>query len=367
MRSLLRSVVLVICLALIGLAPVRAEDEKIVNVYNWTDYIAPDTVEKFQKETGIKVVYDNYDGNEMLETKLLAGRSGYDVVYPSAFPFLRNQVKAETLQPLRRDAMPNAAKVDPQVLTLIAQADPGNQHAMPYMGVTDGIGYNVEAIKRRMPDAPVDSFAMIFDPAIVQRFADCGVAMIDAPTEVIPMALAYLKLDPHSTAPGDLAKAEALLKKVRPSIRYFHSSRYINDLANGDICLALGWSGDILQAKTRGAAAAKPVEVAYAIPREGTLVNFDTMAVPKDAPHPDNAMRWIDFNLRPDIAAANSNFISYANAVPAARPLLTEAIAKDPGIYPPDDVKARLFVVTNSDVAVLRRQTRAWTRILTGQ
>ncbi|TIT59819.1 MAG: extracellular solute-binding protein, partial [Mesorhizobium sp.] len=255
----------------------------------------------------------------------------------------------------------------PQALSLIAGADPQNLHAVPYMAVTDGVGYNVAAIKQRMPDAPTDSFAMVFDVDVVKKFSDCGVAMIDAPAEIIPMAMNYLHIDPRSTSPDDLAKVEELMGKVRPYIRYFHSSKYINDLANGDICVVLGWSGDILQAKTRAAESAKKLEIAYSIPREGTLINFDTMAVPKDAPHPENGQAWIDFNLRPDIAAANSSYVSYANAIPESLPLMDQAVAKDPGVFPPDDVKAKLFVVENNDAKLLRLQNRMWTRVVTGQ
>ncbi|WP_315927222.1 polyamine ABC transporter substrate-binding protein [Mesorhizobium sp. SP-1A] len=354
-----------VCGVFTGVA--RADEEKVVNVYNWSDYIAPDTAAKFEKETGIKVTYDVYDGNEVLETKLLTGGSGYDVVYPSAFPFLKNQVAAGAFQPLDKAKLTNLSKVDPQALKLISTADPDNTFAVPYMSVTDGVGYNVEAVKQRMPDAPVDSFDMVFNPEVVNKFADCGVAMIDAPAEIIPMAMNYLHLDPHSTNPDDINKVEELMAKVRPYIRYFHSSKYINDLANGDICVVLGWSGDILQAKTRAAESAKKLEIAYSIPKEGTLINFDTMAIPKDAPHPENGLAWINFNMRPDIAAANSSYVSYANPIPESLPLMDQAVAKDPGVFPPDDVKAKLFVVHTADAKLLRLQNRLWTRVVTGQ
>ncbi|MER8843889.1 MULTISPECIES: polyamine ABC transporter substrate-binding protein [Mesorhizobium] len=367
MRALLFPIVTAALACVICFGVARADDEKVVNVYNWSDYIAPDTAEKFEKETGIKVRYDVYDGNEVLETKLLTGGSGYDVVYPSAFPFLKNQVKAGAFLRLDRSKLSNHSKIDPQALSLIAGADPQNLYAVPYMAVTDGIGYNVAAVKQRMPDAPTGSFAMVFDVDVVKKFSDCGVAMIDAPAEIIPMAMNYLHIDPRSSSPDDLAKVEELMGKVRPYIRYFHSSKYINDLANGDICVVLGWSGDILQAKTRAAESAKKLEIAYSIPREGTLINFDTMAVPKDAPHPENAQAWIDFNLRPDIAAANSSYVSYANAIPESLPLMDQAVAKDPGVFPSDDVKAKLFVVENNDAKLLRLQNRMWTRVVTGQ
>lgn len=367
MRALIFSALLAGLACGISASAASADEEKVVNVYNWSDYIAPDTAEKFEKETGIRVRYDVYDGNEVLETKLLTGGSGYDVVYPSAYPFLKNQVKAGAFLELDRSKIANHSKIDPQALSLIAGADPRNLHAVPYMAVTDGIGYNVAAVKQRLPDAPTDSFAMVFDADVVKKLSDCGVAMIDAPAEVITMALNYLHIDPRSTSPDDLAKVEELMGKVRPYIRYFHSSKYINDLANGDICVVLGWSGDILQARTRATESAKKLEIAYSIPREGTLINFDTMAVPKDAPHPQNAQAWINFNLRPDIAAANSSYVSYANAIPDSVPLMDKAISSDPGVYPPDEVKAKLFVVDNNDPKLLRSQNRMWTRVVTGQ
>jgi putrescine transport system substrate-binding protein len=367
MRSRIFSTLLATFVSGVSIAAAWADEEQIVNVYNWSDYIAPDTAEKFEKETGIKVRYDVYDANEVLETKLLTGGSGYDVVYPSAYPFLKNQISAGVFRQLDKERLANYSKIDPRALSQIGGADPRNMHAVPYMAVTDGIGYNVAAVKKRMPDAPTDSFAMVFDVEVVKKFSDCGVPVLDAPAEVIPMAMNYLGIDPRSTSLDDLAKAEELLNDVRPYIRYFHSSKYINDLASGDICVVLGWSGDILQAKTRAAEAARKLEIAYSIPKEGTLINFDTMAVPKDAPHPENGMAWINFNLRPDIAAANSSYVSYANPVPESLPLMDQAVAKDPGVFPPDNIKAKLFVVDNNDPKLLRFQNRLWTRVVTGQ
>ena len=367
MRSEIVSTVLALLISGVSAAGAWADEEKVVNIYNWSDYIAPDTAEKFEKETGIKVRYDVYDANEILETKLLTGGSGYDVAYPSAYPFLKNQIKAGAFRELDKASLANYGKIDPQALSLISGADPQNLHAVPYMSVTDGIGYNVNAVRALMPDAPVDSFAMVFDPDVVKKLSTCGVAMINAPAEVIPMAMNYLGIDPKSTDPANLAKAEDLLTKVQPNIRYFHSSKYINDLANGDICVVLGWSGDILQAKMRAAQAVKKQEIAYSIPKEGTLINFDTMAIPKDAPHPENGLAWIDFNMRPEIAAANSSYVSYANPIPESLPLMDQAVAKDPGVFPPDNVKAKLFVVQNSDPKLMRLQNRIWTRVVTGQ
>lgn len=338
-----------------------------VNVYNWSDYIAEDQLKDFAKATGIKVNYTTYDSNEILDAKLKTGKSGYDVVVPTASPFFVRQLQANLFTPLDRSKLKNWGNLDPEIMAALAKYDPGNAHAIPWMWGTTGLGYNVAEIKKRMPDAPVDSLDMVFNPDVVKNFADCGVTMLDAPAEIIPIAMNYLKIDPKSTDPDDLAKVEALLTKVRPYIRYFHSSKYINDLANGDICVTLGWSGDILQARTRAAAAANKREIAYSIPREGTLINFDTMAIPKDAPHPQNGHAWIDFNMRPDIAAANSSYISFANPIPESLPLVDPLVAKDPGVFPPAEVKAKLFALSPADAKQLRLQNRLWTRVVTGQ
>jgi putrescine transport system substrate-binding protein len=245
--------------------------------------------------------------------------------------------------------------------------DPGNQHAVPWMWGTTGIGYNAELVRKIMPDAPVNSLRVLFDPAIVSRFASCGVVILDSPTDVIPAALAYLGLEPDSKRPEDLDKAVGILAKIRPHVRKWHSSEYINDLANGDACLTFGYSGDIKQAAKRAEEAGRGVTVEYAIPREGALVWVDTWAIPADAPNVANAHRFLDFVLRSDIAAQNTNFIGYANAVPSSRAMIDPAIRDDATIYPPDEIRKRLYTITPADRAYERQRTRAWTRVTTGR
>ncbi len=346
-------------------APAGPED-KVLNVYNWSDYIEPSVIPDFQKETGIQVRYDVFDSNEVLETKLLTGHTNYDVVVPSG-PFLERQIQAGVYRKLDKSLLPNLRNLDPALEQSAAVYDPGNQYAVDYMWITSGPGYNVAKIKERMPDAPVDSWRMFYDPAVVAKFKDCGVSMLDAPTEVIGTVLLYLGKDPNSQSPEDLEAAAKVLLSIRPYIRYVHSSRYIDDLANGEICLALGWSGDIKQAHDRAKEAGKGVDLAYSIPREGAIKNLDMLAIPADAPHPRNAHRFIDYLMRPDVAAKNSNFLKYANGDSPSDPQLDPAVKADPGIYPPPDVQARLVPERAKSPEFTRLVTRAWTRFKTGQ
>ncbi len=341
-------------------------EDKTLNVYNWTDYIDKAVLDDFQKETGIKVNYDVFDSNEVLETKLLAGNTGYDIVVPSA-SFLERQIKAGVFQPLDRSKLPNLKNLDADITARIAQHDPGNAHAVNYLWGTSGVGFNVAKIKQRMPDAPLDSFAMFYDPKIVSRFKDCGVTILDAPSEVVGTALMYLGKNANSEDPADLAAAEKLLVAIRPYIKYVQSSKYIEDLANGEICLALGWSGDVLQARNRAAEAGKGIEIKYLIPREGAIMFFDMLAIPKGAKHPLNAHLFIDFLLRPEIAARNSNFVNYANSNSASWPLISEAIRGDRGVFPSDDVKAKLVPDLAESPQFTRLLTRSWTRFKTGK
>lgn len=343
-----------------------AQEEPVLNVYNWSDYIAEDTIANFEKETGIKVNYDVYDSNEILEAKLLAGHSGYDVVVPSA-SFLERQAKAGLFLKLDKSKLPNWKNLDPTILKQVAVNDPGNEHGIVYMWGTTGIGYNEDEIKKRMPDAPTDSWSLIFDPEIVSKFADCGVSLLDAPEEVIPAALTYLGLDPLSENLDDLKKAEALVESVRPYIRYFNSSQYISDLANGDTCIAQGYSGDVLQARDRADEADQGVKVAYSIPKEGAVEWFDMMAIPADAPHPENAYKFLNYIMEPKVAADISNYVWYANANKASYDMVDDEVKNDPGIYPPADVMKKLFATRAHTPQYTRALTRAWTRIKTGQ
>ena len=353
--------------SLLAFAVTPAFSQGQVNVYNWSDYIAEDQLKALEKDTGIKVNYTTYDSNEILEAKLRAGRSGYDVVVPTASPFFVRQLAAGLYKPLDKARLRNLRNLDPEIMAALAKYDPGNAHAIPWMWGTTGIGYNVDAIKKRMADAPVDSLRMIFDPAVVSKFADCGVMVLDSATDVFPAALKYLGLDPDSKKPEDLAKAADVVKAVRPYIRKFHSSEYINALAGGDICLAFGYSGDIFQARDRGAKAKDKQTIAYAIPREGSLLWIDVAAIPKDAPNPDNALRFLDFMLEPQVAAASSELTGYANANLPATALLPKDISGNPLIYPPANVRGTFYTITAGNAEQTRERTRLWTTVKTGR
>jgi putrescine transport system substrate-binding protein len=343
-----------------------AAEDKVLNVYNWSDYIEASVIEGFTKETGIKVQYDVFDSNEMLETKLLAGNTGYDIVVPSA-SFLYRQLQAGVHQKLDKSQLPNLGNVDPDIAKRLEAFDPGNDYSVNYMWGTSGVGYNVKKIAERMKDAPVDSFAMFYDPKIAARFADCGISILDAPSEVIGTVLIYLGKDANSEKPEDLAAAEAVLKAVRPYIKNFHSSAYIEQLANGEICLALGWSGDVLQSKTRAEEVKNGVEIDYRIPKEGAVMFFDQMAIPKDAKHPKNAHLFINYLLRPEIAARNSNYIVFANANKAATPMVDAEVTGNPNVYPPADLMAKLVPDMPESAEFSRLLNRSWTTVKTGK
>ena len=353
--------------SLLAFAVTPAFGQGQVNVYNWSDYIAEDQLKAFEKNSGIKVNYTTYDSNEILEAKLRAGRSGYDVVVPTASPFFVRQLAAGLYKPLDKARLKNLKNLDPEIMGALAKYDPGNTHGIPWMWGTTGIGYNVAAIKKRLADAPVDSLRMIFDPAVVSKFADCGVMVLDSATDVFPAALKYLGLDPDSKKPEDLAKAADVVKAVRPYIRKLHSSEYINALAGGDICLAFGYSGDIFQARDRAAKAKDKQDIAYAIPREGSLLWIDVAAIPKDAPNPDSALRFLDFMLEPKVAAASSELTGYANANTPATALLPKDISGNPLIYPPADVRAKFYTITAGSAEQTRERTRLWTTVKTGR
>jgi putrescine transport system substrate-binding protein len=342
-----------------------SNEEKVVNVYNWSDYIDPKTLEAFTKETGIKVNYDVFDTNEVLQTKLLAGNTGYDVVVPSA-SFLELQIKAGVFRKLDKSKLPNWKNLDPNILQRVALHDPGNQYAVNHMWGTDAIGYNVKKVLAIDPKAPLDSWNLIFDPKEAAKFKDCGISVLDAPDEVVGVVLAYLGKDPNSEKPEDLKAAEDLLMKIRPYIRMIHSSQYIDSLANGDICISLGWSGDILMAKSRAQEAGQGVDIALSVPKEGTIIWFDMYAVPADAPHPDNAHAFINYMMRPEVAAANSNFVHYANGNAASVALLDPAVHNDPSVYPPKDVMDKLFPNLARSPEFTRQLNRTWTRFTTG-
>jgi len=356
-------------LALAGIALAACGDkseEKVVNVYNWSDYIDEEILSEFEAETGIKVVYDVFDSNDVLETKLLAGGSGYDVVVPSG-TFLGRQIHAGVFQELDRAKLTNWGNLWDLVLDRTSKWDPGNKYAVNYMWGTTGIGYNVNMINERMADAPVTSWDMIFNPEIAAKFADCGIYMLDAGDEMIPAALKYIGEDPDSKDVNVIAKAEAVLMAARPFIRKFHSSEYIDALANGDICIAVGWSGDVLQARDRAAEAKNGVEINYVAPVEGALMWFDMMAIPADATHPGNAHTFINYIMRPEVMAKASNYVYYANGNKASEAFLAEDVIGDPAIYPTPEALKTLYITTPYDTDSQRAVTRLWTRVKSGQ
>jgi putrescine transport system substrate-binding protein len=344
---------------------VLAQEEKVLNVYNWSDYIAEDTIPKFEAETGIKVNYDVFDSNELVEAKLLAGSSGYDVVVPSGF-FLERQVAAGLFLPLDKAKLPNLANMDPDVMAATAAHDPDNKFAVDYMWGTTAIGYNTGKVKERLGDQAVDTWDVVFKPELVSKLADCGVTLLDAPAEIMASALNYLGLDPNSESPEDLKKAEDLMMSIRPHVRYFNSSQYIDDLGNGEVCLSVGYSGDVFIAQAAAAEANAGVEVAYVIPKEGALKWFDLFAIPADAPHPENAHKFIDFMLRPDIAAANTNYVYYASGNKAALELIDDEVKNDPAIYPTPEVSAKLFNLKAHTPDYDELLTETWQRIKAG-
>lgn len=342
-------------------------EEKRLHIYNWSDYIAPDTIANFAKETGIAVTYDVYDGNEVLEAKLLAGHSGYDIVVPSASPFMARQIAAGAYLPLDKSKLPNLRNLDPRMLALAATADPGNAYGVPYLWSVTGLGYNTAMLDRALGDrVPRDSLALVFDPAIAAKLGRGGIEILDTPQEVMPAALTYLGIDRKSRDLADLERAAALLERVRPYIRRFHSSQYINDLAAGDICLAFGYSGDVIQARNRAREAGSPVEIAFRVPREGAQMAIDMLGIPRDAPHPDNAHHFIDYILRPDVIARITDAVSYPNPNLAATALIAPEIRDDPGIYPPPLVMQRLYLDEPAPRAYERARTRVWNRVKSG-
>ena len=357
---------LLFAVAALAFATSASAEDKVVNVYNWSDYIAKDTLANFTKETGIKVTYDVYDSMETLEAKVYAGSSGYDVVVPTN-PNLQRMIQAGVLQPLDKSKLPNDKSQWKFISDRLAAYDPGNKYAEDDMWGTTGFGYNIDKIKKIMPDAPVDSWAMVFDPKIVSKFKSCGVYFLDSPDDVIPSMLAYLGLDPNSKNPDDLNKAADALKKVAPYVQKFPSSEYIDALANGDICLAIGYSGDVFQARDRADQAKNGVHIDYTIPKEGSLMWFDSMAILKDAPHPENALAFINYMMNPKVAAANTDYVSYPNGSLDAQKYVSKDVLSDPKIYPPQAIMDKTFTTTPFGQSIQRVVTRLWTSIKTGQ
>jgi putrescine transport system substrate-binding protein len=353
-------------LTLLWTASARAQGQ-IVNVYNWSDYIEPSLLEDFSKETGIKVRYDTFDSNDTLETKLLAGKSGYDVVVPTGF-FLQRQIKAGIFQKLDKSKLPNLVNLWPEIAQRLSVYDPGNQYAVNYMWGTTGLGYNVKKVREILgTDARIDSWDIVFKPENLAKLKSCGVYLLDSADDILPAALQYLGFDPNSRDQAELQKAADLVAKVRPAVRKFHSSEYLNALASGEICFAVGFSGDVKQAQKRAAEAKNGVEVVYAIPKEGAQLWFDNLAIPKDAKHVAEAHAFINYLQKPEVAAKNSDLISYANGNLASQKFIDKAVLEDPTIYPDEATMSRLYTIKVYDNATQRLMNRLWTRIKTGR
>ncbi|MGO8830682.1 MAG: polyamine ABC transporter substrate-binding protein [Steroidobacteraceae bacterium] len=349
----------------LGIHAVAAEEKRLY-IYNWTDFIGPETVAKFEKLTGIKVTYDVYDSEETMEARLMAGSSGYDVVSAST-DFFSREIKAGVYEVLDKSKLPNWKNLDPRILAIQAAYDPGNAHAVPYLHSINGFAYNVDMIKARMPNAPVDSLDMLFKPEVVSKFADCGVTFLDSAEDVIQLALNYLGLDPNTTRREDFKAAENLILKVRPYIRSFDSSEYLNGLANREVCVAMSWSSDYALSHARALAAGVNVNLAFTVPKEGANETFSSLLIPEGAPHPQAAYEFINFILRPDIIAEISNAIYYGNDNLASRPLVDPRILADVTLYPTPEIEARLYKSAEVNAATERIRTRTWTRIKTAK
>ncbi|MBC7984264.1 MAG: polyamine ABC transporter substrate-binding protein [Candidatus Obscuribacterales bacterium] len=347
-------------------AAVPAGEEKVLNLYIWNDYLAEDTVANFEKDTGIKVSVSNYGSNEELDSKLAPGKSGYDIVVPSASTYER-QIKSGYYQKLDKALLPNLKNMDPEIQTSLATQDANNDHAALHMWGTTGIGYNVKKVKAAMSNAPTDSWHLVFDPKVAKSFEKCGIAVLDSATEMFSMVLAYLGKDPNSQTAEDLNAAGEAMMKFRPYIRYMDTQRMITDLANGEICIAVGYNGDILQARDRAEENKTGQEIAYSIPKEGSIIWFDSYLIPADAPHPKNAHLFINYMLRPEVIAAVTNTVNYANGNTAATSLVDPAVSNDPGVYPPAAIKASLKPDLADTEETTRLMTRMWTRFMTGK
>ncbi len=349
-----------------GGAAAKPGDGQVLNLYIWSDYLAADTLSNFEKQTGIKVNVAYFDANETLETKLLAGSSGYDLVVPTASYFER-QIKAGVYAPLDKSRLPNWKNMDPQLMQLVAMHDPDNAHGIIYMWGTNGIGYNEKMVSAALPGVPLDSWKLVFDPAHAAKLAKCGISVLDSPAEMLRGVYSYLGRDPNSQKAEDLADAEKTLMAIRPYIRSINSSEYIEGLANGDLCVSVGYNGDVLQARDRAREAGKGTDIRYMVPREGTIMWFDMLAMPKDAPHPDAAYAFLDHVMQPKVMTDITNHKRFANANAASLPMVEKSVAEDPAIYPTPDIRKRLSVQLADSADQTRAITRVWQRFKTGQ
>jgi len=339
---------------------------QVVNIYNWGDYIAPGVVEEFAAATGIRVNYDTFDSQEMLETRLLAGRSGYDVVVVSAH-FLERLIPAGAFRALDLQQLPSRGNLDAGLMAKLAQIDPGNAHAVGYTWGTVGIGYDESKLRELAPDAPTDSWRLVYDPAVASRMSSCGISLIDSPSDVIGTVLVSLGFDANRPTAAQLQAAERMLLAVRPQVRKIDASSQINDLAGGTVCLLVTWSTNVRVARTRAAEAGVDADFRYVVPSVGSVAWFDSLAIPADAPHPEAAHAFIEFMLRPDIAARNANFIGSATMNAAATPLVDASLRDDPAVYPRPELRERLQPLRARSQEQSREENRIWARFKTGQ
>jgi len=342
-----------------------SQDTKLLNIYNWSDYINPSVIDAFEREYGIEVNYDIYDTSEIVDTKLLAGRSGYDVVFHGA-SFASRLLAIGVFQPLDKSKLSNWGNLDPIKLEAIEEFDPGNRFGMPYMWGTTGVTYNADMIEARLPNAPVDSYDLIFDPAVISKFSDCGVSFLDDPTSVVPMGMIYLGHPFNSVEPEHLEAVEELFTAVRPYIKYFSSSKLTIDLPSREVCIAMSWSGDYAVAITRAREVGIDLNLKYAIPAEGGIGWYDMVFIPADASHSDNAHLFLNYLLRPNVIATVTNYIGYANANQAANPLIIPEYYSDVAIYPDDETFQSLEITHILEPTLERRRSRTWTRIKSG-
>ena len=337
-----------------------------VRVYNWTDYIAPDTLNNYEKASGQRMQYDVYDSNETLDAKLMAGRSGYDVVFPSNH-FMARQIQGGALKKLDRSQLSGLSNLNPVLMKALETNDPGNQYGFPYLWGTTGIGYNVDKVKAVLGEGvAVDSWDLIFKPENMAKLAQCGVAILDNGPEMLPIALHQLGLPHHSQNLNDYKQAEALLLEMRKNVRYFHSSKYVGELANGDICLAVGFSGDIMQAASRAAEAGNGVKIEYVIPKEGAPMWFDMVTMPADAPNEAAGYAFMNYLLQPEVMAGISNYVHYANGNEKADALVDPALKADNKVYPPQEVMTKLYALEAMPLKVDRVRTRIWSKVKSG-
>jgi putrescine transport system substrate-binding protein len=344
----------------------KDSDKKVLNLYIWADYLAPDTIASFEKLTGIKVRVSYFETNETLEARMLTGSSGFDVVVPTA-PFFQRQIRSGAYLPLDKSKLPNLANLDPVLMSRVALNDPGNLHGVIYAWGTCGIGYNEKMLAQALPNVPLDSWRLIFDPAFASKLAPCGINVLDAPAGVVRLVLKYLGKNPNAPTPQDLADVDAVLSKIRPYIRNIDSADTIETIANGDICISLAYNGDFVQARKRAKEANNGIKIGFVIPKEGSLLWFDMLAIPRDAPNPSNAHRFVNYLMDPGIIANISNYIGFANANAAATSLLDASISSDTIIFPPRDQIRRLFVEMEDSPEQSRAITRIWQKFKTAQ